>query len=185
MKRWKLSLALVLALAMLFSLALTAHAEGEPTFTDERRITQKMPVTVLSGLGIINGYPDGSFRPAAPISRAEFCKMLATMDNAGKEMTTDYSAALTFTDTVDHPLRSSIGYCVAMKYASGKNAQTFDPEGKVTLLEAARMLLVVLGHDPEVEGFVGETWEENVRVEAHKPRSSLFKNFPEDVAVNL
>ncbi|MBR2366473.1 MAG: S-layer homology domain-containing protein [Oscillospiraceae bacterium] len=185
MKRWKLSLALVLALAMLFSLALTAHAEGEPTFTDERRITQKMPVTVLSGLGIINGYPDGSFRPAAPISRAEFCKMLATMDNAGKEMTTDYSAALTFTDTVDHPLRSSIGYCVAMKYASGKNEQTFDPEGKVTLLEAARMLLVVLGHDPEVEGFVGETWEENVRVEAHKPRSTLFKNFPEDVTANL
>lgn len=185
MKRWKLCLALVLALVMLFSLTLTAHAEGELTFTDVRKITQEMPATVLSGLGIINGYPDGTFRPAASISRAEFCKMIAMMDNAGKELLLDYSAALTFEDTADTPLKSPIGYCVAMNYAVGKNAKSFDPNGKVTLIEAAKMLLAVLGHDPEVEGFVGEGWKNRVLTEAHRERSGLFRNFPNELLADL
>lgn len=34
------------------------------------------PVSLCSQLGIIAGYPDGTFRPQAAISRAEFCKLL-------------------------------------------------------------------------------------------------------------
>lgn len=32
-------------------------------------------VTTLAGMGIINGYPDGTFKPDAPITRAEFVMM--------------------------------------------------------------------------------------------------------------
>ena len=185
MKRWKLCLALVLALVVLLGLASTAHAEGELKFTDSGKIKQKMPVTVLTGLGVINGYPNNTFRPTSTITRAEFCKMIATLDNGGKEPETDFSAAQTFTDTAESPLKNHIGYCVMMHYAAGKNDRIFAPDGKVTLLEAAKMLLVVLGHDPEVEGFVGENWKENVRIEAYRPRSNLFKDIDEKTLKKL
>ena len=32
-----------------------------------------VPVSTLSRMGIIGGYPSGDFQPNAPISRAEFC----------------------------------------------------------------------------------------------------------------
>ena len=177
MKRLKFCLALVLALVVVLSFALTAHAANELTFTDANKITQKMPATILYGLGVINGYPNNTFRPDTTITRAEFCKMLATLDNGGKALETDYTAALTFSDTSESPLKNDIAYCVTMGYAAGKNAQTFDPEGKITMLEAAKMLLVALGHDPMVEGFVGENWNENVRTESFRARSALFSNY--------
>ncbi|MDO4845014.1 MAG: S-layer homology domain-containing protein [Oscillospiraceae bacterium] len=175
MKQWKFCLALILAAILLFGLAVTSHAEGELTFSDAGRITHKMPATVLSGLGIINGYPNNTFRPKSNITRAEFCKMLAVMDNGGKEPEGDYTSALTFTDTAASPLKNDVAYCVMMHYAAGRNAKTFDPEGNVTLLEAAKMLLCALGHDPEAEGFVGESWADNVRTEAYRDRSGLFR----------
>lgn len=185
MKQWKFCLALILAAILLFGLALTSHAEGELTFSDAGRITHKMPATVLSGLGIINGYPNNTFRPKSNITRAEFCKMLAVMDNGGKEPEGDYTSALTFTDTAASPLKNDVAYCVMMHYAAGRNAKTFDPEGNVTLLEAAKMLLCALGHDPEAEGFVGESWADNVRTEAYRDRSGLFLEIDQKVLKKL
>jgi len=170
---------------MLFSLALSAQAEGELNFTDERKITQRAPATILSGLDIINGYPDNTFRPLAPITRAEFCKMIAMLDNGGKELTTDYTAALPAGDTTEASLRSSVGYCIAMRYALVNADGSFDSNGKITMLEAARMLLIVLGHDAEIEGFIGDEWKKNVRIETTRPRSRLFHNLPDELIANL
>lgn len=50
------------------------------SFTDEEQIADyaKDPINFLYKAGIINGYEDGSFRPNAPITRAEAAKMIYT-----------------------------------------------------------------------------------------------------------
>lgn len=41
-------------------------------------------VTTLAGNGVISGYPDGTFKPNAPITRAEFVTMAMNFAKAGK-----------------------------------------------------------------------------------------------------
>lgn len=41
-------------------------------------------VSTLSKMGVISGYPDGTFRPNAPITRAEFAAMIARFDETAK-----------------------------------------------------------------------------------------------------
>lgn len=41
-------------------------------------------VMTLAGKGVISGYPDGTFKPNAPITRAEFVTMAMNFANAGK-----------------------------------------------------------------------------------------------------
>ena len=67
MRTLKKSLALVLALVMVFSLAVTASAD----FTDADEIAYPDEVELLVALDIIEGYEDGTFRPDRSLSRAE------------------------------------------------------------------------------------------------------------------
>ena len=45
----------------------------------------------------------------------------------------------------------------------------------MTALEAAKMLLVAIGYDPDIEGFVGTDWALNVSVRADQ--LGIFNNF--------
>lgn len=64
-------------------ITLPAEAKSK-TFTDASKISNyaKSAVTACQKAGIINGYPDGSFRPQASISRAEVAKMICEFFSA-------------------------------------------------------------------------------------------------------
>ena len=91
MKNLKRILALVLCLAMVMGLAVSA---GATSFSDDESISEDnaTAVEVLSALGIINGYPDGTYRPEDTITRAEVCKMIAVAFNGGDESINDLYA---------------------------------------------------------------------------------------------
>ena len=67
----------VLALVMVFALSLSLFA-GAVEFTDANDIHENYQddVNMLVELGVLGGYPDGTFRPEANITRAEFAKMV-------------------------------------------------------------------------------------------------------------
>ena len=48
-------------------------------------------VSTLSSMGIITGYPDGTFRPNAAITRAEFAAIAARFDNDGDKTAAKFS----------------------------------------------------------------------------------------------
>ena len=62
-------LAMVLALVMTLSLAVSANA----AFKDDKSISDDYAesVAVLNGMGVFKGYEDNSFKPQRDITRAE------------------------------------------------------------------------------------------------------------------
>ncbi len=49
-----------------------------------------------------------------------------------------------------------IGYCVQQGILAGTGNGKFDPEGELTGLAFAKMLLVALGYDPAIEQLCGQ-----------------------------
>ena len=168
MKNFRKVLALVLVVATLFSFASIAGAKTLADYTDADKVTTenyKFAVDVLSGLEILNGYEDDTFKPTNTITRAEMAKMIAVLANAGDDNVDKlYAAACDFADVdkVNDWFASYVSYCAYTGIVAGRSATTFDPYGKVTGLETAKMLLVVMGMDAAEQGYVGANWKINV-----------------------
>ena len=67
-------LSLVLALTMMMSLV-TINA-GAKEFTDDEDQNYDEAIAVISEIGVVDGYPDGSFKPQAKITRGQMAKIL-------------------------------------------------------------------------------------------------------------
>lgn len=154
MKNFKKVLALVLVVAMALSFATMSTA----AFTDAESIAKVEAVDVLSAIGVINGYEDGSFKPEGTVTRAEMAKMIATILNKGEDVGDMYKGACTFADSANHWAAGYIAYCAQMQIINGKNASTFDPDATVTGTEAAKMMLGALGHAADKAGLTGPAW---------------------------
>ena len=154
MKNFRKVLALILVVATLFSFAAMTSAKE---YKDADKISYDEAVDVLSAIGILNGYDDGTFKPTDSIAREEMAKMIGVLSNAGDDVSDLYASACTFADTKDRWSASYVAYCAQLGIVAGRNASTFDPRGKVTGIETAKMLLCVLGFDASTQGYVGST----------------------------
>ncbi|MBQ9933074.1 MAG: S-layer homology domain-containing protein, partial [Ruminiclostridium sp.] len=114
----------------------------------------------------INGRTNGDFDPAGNVTRAEAAKMICIALNGGKEPVLSASANATFADINGHWAAKYIEYCVSLGIVAGKSATSFDPNGNVTGVELAKMLLIALGYNAQHEKFVGGNWDTNVNVVA-------------------
>ena len=103
-------------------------------------------VSTLSKMGVISGYPDGTFRPNAPITRAEFAAMIARFDETAK------SADTPFTDISGHWAENAIGKAYGNGWVEGSSKTVFCPESNLTRAETATLLNRVLHRLPEKEG---------------------------------
>lgn len=100
-------------------------------------------VTTLANLGVIKGYSDGSFRPNANITRAEFAAMLCRFSGASG------SGKSSFTDISSHWARTSIEAVSAKGWVKGYADGTFRPDAKITRAEVMAMLNRMLGRLPQ------------------------------------
>lgn len=156
----------VFALALVFALSLTLFAGA--AFTDQADIAEDYidDVNMLVELGVVGGYPDGSFKPENTITRAEFAKLAYVLkygvDDSGKLFADQKSI---FTDVENDAsvawAKGYINYCASQKIVGGVGNNRFNPRGNITVAEASKMLLVILGADPIKEGFGGSNWISN------------------------
>ena len=139
-------------------------------FSDQSKIKNTEAVDACTALNIIGGYPDGSFKPEGNITRAEVTKMICVALNGGKEPATSTNATPTFSDVRNNANAAwAEGYiesCAAQGIVSGVGGGKFAPNGNVTGVQLAKMLLVSLGYKSENEGFTGNAWATNVNVRA-------------------
>ena len=146
----------VLALVLAFACAFTMFAGA--AFTDSADIQQTEAVDMLTALGVIDGYEDGSFQPDKTVTRAEMAKMIYIIRTGSSDASAYNDDATTFTDITDHWARGYIKYCQSLGVISGKSTTIFDPNSTVTTQEAAKMLLVTLGYNAERAGLEGTGW---------------------------
>ena len=139
-------------------------------FSDQSKIKNTEAVDACTALNIIGGYPDGSFKPEGNITRAEVTKMICVALNGGKEPNLATNATPTFSDVRTNAnsawAEKYIESCAAQGIVSGVGGGKFAPNGNVTGVQLAKMLLVSLGYKSENEGFTGNAWATNVNVRA-------------------
>ena len=168
MRNLKRALSLALASVMVASMTLIgAGAVSVDDFSDSADIVNKEAVTVLATLGVITGNDDGSYAPADTISRAEMSTIICRVLNGGKDPVLGEAVTNTYTDTASHWAKNYIEYCTTLGIIAGKGDGTFDPEGDVTVSEAAKMVLVALGYNAAMEGYTGGAWQINVDARAN------------------
>ena len=149
----------VLALVLAFACAFTMFAGA--AFTDEADIKAKDAVNMLTALGVIEGDPDGSFRPDATVTRAEMAKMIFVVRNNTIDDSAYANNSSKMTDINSHWAKGYIKFCESQGIIAGYGDNTFKPDATVTGVEAAKMLLVLTGYDANKAGLVGHNWSTN------------------------
>ena len=146
-----------------FACAFTMFA-GAASFTDEADISEnnRDAVELLTTLGIIKGYEDGSFDPEGTVDRAEMAKMIYTIRNGGNDDASAHVGNTTsFTDISGHWAEGYIKYLQNTGIVAGKSATQFAPDAQVTTAEAMKMALALAGYDEKNAGLTGIDWQKN------------------------
>ncbi len=139
---------LLMLLGALLFLALPTIAAAAAQFADIQNHWAKDSILSLASKGFIDGYPDGTFQPDKPISRAEFtCILLNSMGITSSSS----SATATFSDASTHWAHAQIaeavqkGILIVSEYPKG-----LKPDDPILRSEAAAMMVRALGKQPDL-----------------------------------
>ncbi|MER2190056.1 MAG: S-layer homology domain-containing protein [Solibacillus sp.] len=98
MKQTKKFMAAAAAATLVVTVAMPTMTEAA-TFTDIKGHTHEQTIMSLVDLGIIKGYPDGTFRPNQVLTRSDVVKLLGKyLVSLGHKVPTDYKTNMRFTD---------------------------------------------------------------------------------------
>lgn len=161
MKNLKKVLSLVLALAMALSLMTVAFAKDASDFADYDKVSYKEAVDVMVAAGVFNGADGNNFNASGDLTREQAAKIVTYM-LVGQEKADKLTATVAPYSDVAATRWSAgaIAYCTNEGILAGSNGK-FNPTGKLTGLAFAKMLLVALGYDANIEGLVGNAWAIN------------------------
>lgn len=157
----KKTLSFVLVLALVLSSFSMAFAGTTATTTktavpsDVAGTAFEAPVTVLTALGVVNGYEDGSYKPSANVTRAEFAKLIIA--ELGLEKNAQSSKS-TFTDMGGSAWADGyVGYAASLGIINGYGDGRFGPSDNVTYDQALTMIVRALGYTSACKEMNG-TW---------------------------
>ncbi len=154
---------------------------GAASYSDKADIKASTAVDMLSSLGVIQGYDDGSFKPNTTVTRAQMAKMIFTIMNGGNDNANAYASLPTaFTDLPTAAwAQGYVRYLQNTGIIAGKSATKFAPNDTVTGLEAAKMVLVAAGYNAQKAGLTGAAWAQNTM------KYGQLNNLFEDVDTDL
>ncbi len=123
-----------------------------PSFTDIAEHWAKNAILSSAGMKLVSGYPDGTFKPNAAITRAEFTVMLANalkLEGAG--------SATAFTDEakIGGWAKQAIANSVEAGIVSGYADGSFRPNARITRAEMAAMIARALKLSAEAGATTG------------------------------
>ena len=154
---------LSLVLALVMTMSLVTVSAGAKDFDDNGDIDYKEAVDVISALGIVDGYSDGSFRPDGSLTRGAAAKIIC---NLILGPTTASALSATTAPFKDVPTTNNfagyITYCAQQGIIGGYGDGTFRPTGSLTGNAFMKMLLGALGYDSSIEGYTGSNWQVSV-----------------------
>ncbi|NLM08527.1 MAG: S-layer homology domain-containing protein, partial [Clostridiales Family XIII bacterium] len=116
-------------------------------------------VSVLTELGVVSGYPDGTYKPDNIVTRAEMAVIVVRALGLANYATGTSS----FSDMAGHWSNAYVAYATSLGIIDGYPDGTFRPDNTVSYDEAAKMLVAALGYTPES---LPGTWPANYVVKA-------------------
>ncbi len=120
-------------------------------------------VSTMVNAGIIQGYEDGTFRPNASITRAEFAAIASRFMSSGYDVEEDL-----FTDIANHWARENINDAAMTKWINGYPDGTFLPDKAITRAEAVTLVNNVLQRKPDADHMLDSMikWPDNIDTSA-------------------
>ncbi len=129
---------LIFLSVLILTTIICSVAEATPVLTDIQNHWAAQKIQTLLNQGVIDGYPDGTFKPNQAVTRAEFAKMVA------KNSKLDTGLTAKFPDTTEHWANSYIGSVSKQKFMNSFADNYFKPDQAVTRAQLATILMRIL-----------------------------------------
>ena len=157
---------LSLALACVMVIGMMVMTTGAADIADIDEVKNTEAVTVMNALKVLEGDENGNFNPTGILTREQAAKIICVM-LMGKDNADLLVGTSNFSDVAaDRWSAPYIAYCASLDIISGYDGK-FDPTGELTGVAFAKMLLVALGYDAKVEGYVNNAnWATNIGSDA-------------------
>ena len=130
----KLIMALALAAALILGIAVGPSASARAAVSDISGHWAESAISTLVKMGVVQGYPDGTFRPEGLVNRAEFAKIVARA--FGYAPTVDTR----FRDMDGHWAEPFVSALDSSEVVTGYPDGTFRPAQNVSRAEMAAIL---------------------------------------------
>ena len=154
---------LSLVLALVMTMSLVTVSAGAKDFTDNSKINYEEAVEVMSTLGVVGGYTDGSFNPQGTLTRGAAAKIICNLilgTTTADALTADAAPYKDVATT--NVFAPYIAYCAKEGIISGYADGTFRPAATLTGYAFMKMLLGALGLQADKEGYTGPNWSISV-----------------------
>lgn len=156
----KRSMSIILVLAMIFSLIIVPQGATATAaeYYDTEGLDCELAVDVLSALGIMSGYTDGSFLPYNSITRAEMATVAVRLAGITEFPSLASEEDVQFNDMYDYDgwAGSVIAIARAMGIAKGDADGNFNPDMAATYEDALQMVVCALGYEAQAADRGGE-----------------------------
>ena len=154
---------LSLVLALVMTISLVTVSAGAKDFTDNSKINYEEAVEVMSTLGVVGGYTDGTFKPQGTLTRGAAAKIICNLilgTTTADALTADAAPYKDVATT--NVFAPYIAYCAKERIISGYADGTFRPGNTLTGYAFMKMLLGALGLQADKEGYTGPNWSISV-----------------------
>lgn len=179
--RQKRVLSLALAAALALSLSVPAGAAGGSSFSDVSDRNTAINADVLRLMGVVDGVGGNRFNPSANLTRAEFCTMVVKFLQKGDQVAMNATRTIFSDVTSRHWALGYVNLASSLTVGGGSSSSgssdgsgdtsapaaalisgvgngRFDPDAKISLAQAATILIRVLGYNTQQ---VGAVWPES------------------------
>lgn len=154
----------------------TVYCSLDYPFTDIADSGYRDYISLGQAAGIVNGYPDGTFRPNRPVTRAQYITMLYNMCGRPEVIT----PGLLFKDTasISAPYLDAVKWGVVNGIINGYGDNTFRPDQQITRAQMAAFSYRLM------KLAVGGEFKDEVKADCgFKDSASIAKDYKEAVNV--
>ena len=138
----------LMALALTGAMALGVSA-GAVSFPDVDETTPEGEAIIkLAEMGVLGGFEDGTFKPEATVTRAQFAKIIYLLQNPGTEdiLGDAYKGPSKFPDVLEEQwFNGYVNWAVAEGIIGGYDDGTFKPDATLTMGQAIKMSVTANG----------------------------------------
>ena len=150
---------LSLVLTLVMTMSLVTVSAGAKDFTDDSSIAYKEAVDVISGIGVVDGYSGGDFKPGEVLTRGAAAKIICNLILGPTTASALSANTAPFKDVpVTNTFAGYITYCSQQGIINGYADGTFRPTGTLSGNAFMKMLLGALGYDSSIEKYTGANW---------------------------